>query len=38
MLTRDGKLVEVDREKIIGSKRKDITDEQLKNWVHKKQG
>jgi len=37
MLTRDGKLVEVDREKIIGSKRKNISDEQLKNWVHKKQ-
>jgi len=37
MLTRDGKLVEVDREKIYGSKRKNITDKQLKNWVHKKQ-
>ena len=36
MLTQDGKLVEVDAEKIYGEKRKRITDEQLKNWVIKK--
>lgn len=37
MLTQDGKLVEVDREKFIDSKRQKITDEQLKKWVNKKQ-
>ena len=37
MLTQDGKLVEVDAEKLFGGKRKKITDEQLKNWVNKKQ-
>jgi hypothetical protein len=36
MLTQDGKLVEVDEEKLFGSKRKKISDEQLKNWVNKK--
>lgn len=36
MLTQDGKLVEVDAEKLFGSKRKKISDEQLKNWVSKK--
>ena len=38
MLTQDGKLVEIDREKLYGSKRNKITDEQLKSWVNKKQG
>ena len=38
MLTQDGKLVEVDVKKLPGSKRKKITDEQLKTWVNKKQG
>jgi hypothetical protein len=37
MLTQDGTLVEIDREKVPGSKRKKITDEQLKAWVIKKQ-
>ena len=37
MLTQDGKLVEVDAEKLFGGKRKKISDEQLKNWVNKKQ-
>jgi hypothetical protein len=37
MLTQDGKLVEVDREKIFDSKKQKITDEQLKKWVNKKQ-
>ena len=37
MLTRDGKLVEVDAERLFGGKRKKVTDEQLKNWVNKKQ-
>ena len=32
MLTRDGKLVEIDRDMIPGSKRK-ITDPELKVWV-----
>lgn len=34
MLTQDGKLVEIDRDLISGSKRK-ITDAELKNWVKK---
>jgi hypothetical protein len=38
MLTQDGKLVEVDVEKLPGNKRKKITDEQLKTWVNRKQG
>lgn len=37
MLTQDGKLVEVDAEKIYGSKRRKVSDDQLKNWVNKKQ-
>ena len=36
MLTQDGKLVEVDIEKLYCGKRKKISDEQLKNWVSKK--
>ena len=36
MLTQDGKLVEVDTEKLFCGKRKKISDEQLKNWVNKK--
>ena len=36
MLTQDGKLVEVEVTKVIGSSRKKITDEQLKSWVNKK--
>jgi hemerythrin superfamily protein len=36
MLTQDGKLVEVDAEKLLFSKREKINDEQLKIWVHKK--
>ena len=37
MLTQDGKLVEVDVEKLSCGRRKKISDEQLKNWVNKKQ-
>jgi hypothetical protein len=37
MLTQDGELVEVDIEKIYGSKRRRISDDQLKTWVNKKQ-
>lgn len=37
MLTQDGKLVEVDVEKIYCGKRKKISDEQLKTWVKKKE-
>ena len=37
MLTQDGKLVEVDANKLFGGRRKKITDEQLKKWVNKKQ-
>jgi len=36
MLTQDGKLVEVDVEKLSCGKRKKISDQQLKNWVVKK--
>ena len=36
MLTQDGKLVEVDADKLFCGKRKKISDEQLKNWVNKK--
>lgn len=36
MLTQDGKLVEVDAEKLFCGKRKKISDDQLKNWVSKK--
>ena len=35
MLTQDGKLVEVDADKLYCGSRKKITDEQLKNWVNK---
>jgi hypothetical protein len=37
MLTQDGKLVEVDIDKIYCGKRKKISDEQLKKWVKKDQ-
>lgn len=37
MLTQDGKLVEVDADKLYGGQRKKISDEQLKTWVNKKQ-
>ncbi len=36
MLGQDGKLVEVDAEKLFFSKGNKINDEQLKNWVSKK--
>jgi hypothetical protein len=36
MLGQDGKLVEVDVEKLACGKRKKISDQQLKNWVVKK--
>ena len=35
MLTQDGRLVEVDVEKLYCGKRKKISDEQLKTWVNK---
>jgi hypothetical protein len=35
MLSQDGKLVEVD-ERLLPSRRKKITDDELKNWVTKK--
>jgi len=35
MLTQDGKLVEIDKDKLPQSKRK-ISDQELKNWVKKK--
>ena len=34
MLTQDGKLVEVDEDKLM-VRRKKITDEELKTWVKK---
>lgn len=37
MLGQDGKLVEVDVDKLYCGKRKKITDEQLKKWVKKNQ-
>ena len=37
MLTQDGTLVEVDAEKVYGSRRKRISPDQLKSWI-KKQG
>jgi hypothetical protein len=37
MLTQDGKLVEVDVDKIYCGKRKKISDDQLKKWVKKNQ-
>jgi hypothetical protein len=37
MLTQDGKLVEVDADKIYCGKRKKISDDQLKKWVKKNQ-
>ena len=36
MLTQDGKLVEVDAEKLGCGKRKKISDQELKNWIVKK--
>lgn len=36
MLGQDGKLVEVDTEKLIHGRVNKINDEQLKNWVTKK--
>ena len=36
MLTEDGKLVEVDVDKIYGARRQKINNEQLKSWVNKK--
>jgi hypothetical protein len=36
MLTQDGKLVEIDADKIYSSKREMISDKQLKNWITKK--
>ena len=36
MLTEDGTLVEIDRDKIPGTKRKNITDPELKAWVKNK--
>lgn len=35
MLTQDGKLVEIDVEKLSG-KRKKISNDELKNWLNKK--
>jgi len=35
MLTQDGKLVEVDADKLYCGTRKKITDEQLKHWINK---
>lgn len=37
MLTQDGKLVEVDADKVYCGKRKKISDEQLKTWINKNQ-
>ena len=37
MLSQEGKLVEVDIEKLSPSKGKKVTQEQLKNWVNKSQ-
>jgi len=37
MLTQDGKLVEVETDRIYCGKRKKISDEQLKKWVKKNQ-
>ena len=37
MLSQDGKLVEVDADKLFCGKRKKISDEQLKKWVKKDQ-
>jgi hypothetical protein len=36
MLTQDGKLVEVDADKINRSRREMVSDEQLKKWVNRK--
>lgn len=36
MLTQDGVLVEVDVIKTIGSKKKQISDNQLKTWISKR--
>jgi hypothetical protein len=36
MITQDGKLVEVDAEKLGCGKRKKISDQELKNWIVKK--
>ena len=35
MLTQDGTLVEIDRNRIPGSKKRNITDPELKVWVKK---
>ena len=35
MLTHDGRLVEVTPEKIIGTKRKKISNHELKTWINK---
>ena len=37
MLTQDGKLVEINADQLLCNTTKKITDEQLKNWVKKKQ-
>jgi hypothetical protein len=36
MLTEDGKLVEIDRKAIAGTKRRNITGPELKDWVKNK--
>jgi hypothetical protein len=36
MLTQDGKLVEVDAERLGCGKRKKVSDQQLKNWIVKR--
>ena len=36
MLTEDGKLVEIEADKIYKGNNRKISDEQLKNFVHKK--
>ena len=35
MLTQDGTLVEIDIDKIPGSKRKNVTDPELQAWIKK---
>ena len=36
MLTQDGRLVEIDADKVYKGNNRKISDEQLKNFVHKK--
>ncbi len=36
MLTQDGRLVEIDTDKVFKGNNRKINDEQLKNFVHKK--